>query len=175
MLKFFLGLFAGALLSFVYVRYDVELPEWMQLPHVLRENIAATAALSDLYDLSRGEDVRRRALEVYFQTQAKKAAQLDADYGHPFFKNLYHKEATRQARILQQAWSAFDVALSKPALRSSFERKYGVSDPLALKQAMLAEQLRKKHKFLASWLKKTYGDVPNDQLFARLKELGQLR
>lgn len=172
--RFFLGLFSGALLSFLYVRYDIELPAWMQLPQLLQENVAASAALSDLYDLSAPEDVRKRALEIYFQTQSKRAVEVDAAYGHPFFKSLYRREVTREARILRQAWGAFDVALEKPALRATYERKYGLSDTVVLKQALLATQLKKKHKFLASWLEKTYGEIPNDKLMSKLLDLSRM-
>jgi len=174
MLRFFLGLLSGAILSFVYVRYDVELPKWMQLQERLKENVALTASLNDLYDLSPKDDVRSRALEVYFQYRAKAAAAMDREAGYPFLKRLHLRKARREAQILSQAWKAFDVALSKPALRTSFERKYGVSDTIQLKQAMLAYQLR-RHEFLASWLKKEYGDIPNDQLLAKLMELGWKR
>ena len=108
MLRFFLGLFSGAVLSFVYVRYDVELPKWMQLPELLRENVALTASLNDLYDLSPTDDVRVRALEVYFQNRPKAAAQMDRANGYPFLKRLHrkisHMHAAFQGHRLQRPY-----------------------------------------------------------------------
>ena len=50
MLKFVLGVVFGALMSFGYVLYNIELPEVFQLPDILRGNLISTATEATLYD-----------------------------------------------------------------------------------------------------------------------------
>lgn len=151
MIKFVAGIVIGALLSFTYVRYGVELPAVLRLPDVLRGNLVATAVEQDLYDLDRTPAERTRALEVYFANRAGDAAALDADAGAPFLSALYRTRARREARQLLLAQTAHDGVLAKPALRAALERKHGTSDRDALKQLMLAEALEQK-PFLKRWL-----------------------
>jgi hypothetical protein len=153
MLKFILGVIAGALLSFGYVRYNVELPGLVQLPDRLRGNLVSAATESELFDLDAPPDVGRRALEVYFANRPQDAAALDAAAGHPFLAALHRDRAQRQARQVSLAWTAFDEGLSKPALRAALERKHATTETAALKQAMLEEALGRK-PFLKSWLEK---------------------
>jgi hypothetical protein len=171
--RFFVGLIFGIALSFGYVRWGIALPDYLTLPDRLRGNIVSTAIEGELYDLGQSIETRRRALEVFFDSRAKFAAEVDAEYGHPFLKALYRKRATREARILRAQWDAFDMALDKPALRASLEKRHGSSDETALKQAMLFKAFQEK-PFLAAWITENDGVVTPATLMPVLKTLSAL-
>lgn len=169
MLKFILGVLFGAGLAVGYVRYSIELPEYLQLTDKLRGNLVSTATEGELYDLGRDIETRRRALEIFFANRPDFAVRVDAEFGHPFLAALYRKRAIREARRLRGQWSAFDTALDKPALRERLEKKYGTTDATALKQAMLAEALQRE-PFLKSWLVKQGHAIEHADLLATLRE-----
>ena len=73
MLKFILGVVFGAGLAVGYVRYNVELPEYLQLTDKLRGNLVSTATEFELYDLDQDIATRRRALEILFANRAEKS------------------------------------------------------------------------------------------------------
>ena len=85
MAKFFIGLLAGLVLAFGYVRWVISAPGFIQLPEKLRGNIVSTAIEGDLYDLDKPLDARKRALEIFFQSRPQFAAKVDAEFAHPFF------------------------------------------------------------------------------------------
>jgi hypothetical protein len=150
-LKFILGTLMGAALAVGFVRYEIQLPAWLQLPARLEGNLISTAIEADLFDLKRDEDSRRRALEIYFANRAEAAVAVDREAGHPFLRSLYRARASREARQLLARRSAVDQALAQPALKSALERKHGTSDEAAIKRATLAEGLDRL-PFLKSWL-----------------------
>lgn len=149
--RFLLGLLMGIALSFSYVRWGIALPDFLTLPDRLRGNIVSTAVEEDLYDLDQPIEIRRRALEVFFESRAKFAVEVDAEYGHPLLNTLYRKRATHEARLLRGQWDDFSKALDKPMLRSMLEKKHGVSDEIALRQAMLFSAYQEK-TFLVRWI-----------------------
>jgi hypothetical protein len=154
MLRFALGVIAGALLAFGFVRFDIAPPSWFGLPERLRGNLVSTATEAALYDLGGDGAEATRALEVYFANRPADAAALDAASGHPFLTALRRTRATREARQVLARWEASDAALAQPALRAALERRHGVRDTHALKEAMLAEALSDM-PFLAAWLEAT--------------------
>ncbi len=174
MLKFILGVLFGAGLAVGYVRYNVELPEYLQLTDKLRGNLVSTATEFELYDLDRDLATRRRALEIFFANRPEFAVDVDAAFGHPFLKSLYRRQAIRQARLLRGQWSAFDVALDKPALKERLEERYGTKDVEVLKRRMLAAALEKEHPFLKSWLQKNGQPSGEAELLDTLKRVGVL-
>lgn len=163
MLKFLLGVVFGALMSFVYVYYNIQLPAVLQAPDKLRGNLVSTATEDALYDLDAESAAKQRALEVYLANRSDDAAKIDAAFGHPFLAALYRERASHLARQLSMSWHAFDEVLSKDALRKTLETKHRTSDPDALKRAMLMEALERK-PFLKRWLEKTAGPVTTDNL-----------
>lgn len=173
LLKFVAGIAVGAALAFGYVRWDLSLPKFLELPENLRGNLVSTAIESDLYDLEQPIALRRRALEVYFRNRAKDAAAIDAEFDHPFLKALYRKRAIRAARLLRLQWSAFDQALAKPALRKALAKRYGTNDLAALKQAMLQRGLNEK-PFLKQWMKRHGEPIDAQRLLATLTRLSKL-
>ena len=174
MSRFLLGLVIGIALSFGYVRWGIALPDFLTLPERLRGNIVSTAIEEDLYDLDQPIETRRRALEIFFESRAKFAVAVDAEYGHPFLNALYRKRATHEARLLRGQWDAFDKALDKPALRSVLERKHGVTEDVALKQAMLFSAYQDK-PFLVRWVVENGQNHPTPEtLLPLLKKLSVL-
>jgi hypothetical protein len=172
--RLLLGLVIGIALSLGYVRWGIALPDYLALPERLRGNIVSTAIEEDLYDLDQPIETRRRALEIFLESRAKFAVEADADYGHPFLNALYRKRATREARLLRGQWDAFDAALNKPALRSTLEKKYGVTDELALKQAMLFAAYHEK-PFLVRWVSEQQEAEPTPEtLLPLIKKLSAL-
>lgn len=169
MFKFILGIIIGAALAFGYVRFNVQLPSVLQLPDMLRGNLISTATEADLYNLNAAPETHKRALEIFFANRSKDAAKLDADTGHPFLKALYKKRATREARQLSMQWTAYDQALSKPALRESLERKHATSDTAELKRHMLFDALSRK-PFLKEWLEKNAEQPTRENLQDLLKK-----
>lgn len=168
-MKFLAGLVFGAIMSFAYVRYNLELPAVFQFPGLVQNAAIATAVDADLYDLDKPPADRQRALEVYFQAQPKKAAEIDWKAGSPFLTALYKRWATRQARQLKGQWTAFDTALEKPELRKVLERAHGTADTVALKQAMLWKAYQDE-TFLKAWLQRNGGLPTKENLHERLIE-----
>ncbi len=168
MAKFILGVLFGAVMSSVYVHYNVQIPAYLQIPDILRGNLVSTTTEATLYDLDAASTQRQRALVVYFANREQDAAKIDAAFGHPFLSALHKERASRHARQLSMAWAAFDEALSKDALRQTLEDKYGTSDTATLKRAMLMDALKRK-PFLKQWLEKTSERVTADNLRDLLK------
>jgi hypothetical protein len=160
--RFLLGLVMGIALSLGYVRWGVAIPDYLNLVERLRGNIVSTAVEEDLYDLAQPIEIRRRALEVFFESRAKFAVEADAEYGHPFLEALYRKRATHEARLLRSQWDAFDAALDQPALRRALEKKHGATDDLAIKQAMLFAAYQEK-PFLVRWVSEQRRESPTPE------------
>lgn len=172
MARFLIGVLFGVVLSVGYVRYELELPAWLQLADRLRGNLVSTAIEAELYDLDRDAASRRRALEVYFDHRAADAAKLDAEAGHPFLTALHRQRAAREARALTAEWSAFGAVLAKPELRSALEKRHATADDDTLKRRMLAASLKGK-PFLERWLAANGGDGAD--LLATLRKIGDTR
>ena len=172
MLKFILGVVFGIAAALGYVRWGSGSFEFLSLPDKLRGGVIVGAIESDLYDLDKPHSLRDRALEVLFQNRADYAVKIEKEMGHPFLTALYRRRVIREARQLRGQWSAFDVALDKPALRAAMEKKYGVADPDALKRAMLWTAFEDKD-FLASWIAKNSGPVTLETLLPKLIELSR--
>jgi hypothetical protein len=156
MWKFLAGMVAGTVLAIVYVLFNVQLPDFLQIPGLVRGGVISSTTEAQLYDLGPDEAARRRALEVYFDNRARDAVGVDADAGYPFLTALHRARATHEARLLSTRWDALDQALAQPALRQSLERKHQTTDTQALKQAMLWDALDDM-PFLKQWLDITYG------------------
>lgn len=167
MWKFLAGMVAGTALAILYVLFNVRLPEFLQLPGLVRGGVISTTTEAQLYDLGEDDAARLRALEVYFDNRARDAAKLDASAGHPFLTALHRARAAREARQLSTRWDAFDQALAQPALRQSLERKHQTTDTTALKQAMLWEALDDT-PYLNQWLTITYGPQSPQTLYTTL-------
>lgn len=169
MLKFFLGLAAGVVVSIAYVLVNFQLPEFVQLPWLLKNSVISSATEDALYDLDNDPAARMRALEVYFANRSADAAALDAAAGHPVLTALMDRRATREARLVSGQWTAFDAALDKPALRGALERRHGTTDTEQLKLAMLMTALEEK-PFLKRWLEEHSGPVTRENIRALLAE-----
>lgn len=137
MWKLLAGMVAGTILAIVYVLFNVQLPEFLQIPGLVRGGAISTTTEAQLYDLGDNDAARLRLLEVYFDNRPRDAAAIDADAGHPFLTALHRARATREAQLLSARWEAFDRALAQPDLRQSLERKHQTTDTTALTQAML--------------------------------------
>jgi len=155
-LKFFLGLVAGTVLSILYVAFNVQLPEFMQIPGLVRGGIISSTTDEQLYDISGDAAARQRALVVYFDNRAGDAAAIDAAAGSPFLNALHTARAAREARLLAAQWDAYDKTLSQPALREALVRRHGTDNIESLKQAMLWEA-RGDFPFLSQWIAARYG------------------
>lgn len=171
MLKFILGAVFGALVSILYVHYNLQLPAVMQVPDLLRGNFVATATESKLYDLDADEAGRMRALEVYFANRPHDAAKIDAAFGHPFLIALHRERASRKALQLSSAWGAFDKLLANPELRAKMSEKFATNDTETLKRTMLIERLDRQ-PYLKRWLEKngdSSGSVTSQNLYELLQ------
>ena len=173
MLKFVGGLLFGMLMSVSYVRWNYSLPEFLQLPELVKNAAVVIASDDVLYDLDKPIATRRRALEAFFQHQPKMAVKIDARFGHAFLNNLYRRKVIRNARQLRAMWNAFDKALARAPLRKALEKKHGTTDPLALKQAMLMEAFLKRD-FLVQWIRHNEAPVTRQTLLPMLIRLGRM-
>lgn len=170
MLKFFFGVVFGAVLAFGYVRWDVSLPDVIELPDELRGNLISTVVEVDLYALDDELAKRQRALEIFLTNRPSFAVEVDAEFGHPFLEALYRKRAIREARQLRLEWSAYDKALSKRALRAQLEEKHGTQDLLVLKKEMLFAAFERK-PFLKSWMDRKQLNISKYDLLDSIKEV----
>lgn len=151
--KFLAGTVFGLILSIAYVWYGVQLPKWLELPDTFQRSLKAVVTDEALFDLEASDGRRRRALEIYFATQAQRAAALDADMGHPLLNEMTRRRAVRKARVLRGLWSAYDKAINQPELRKSLVKKHGETDDDTLKRRMLLAAVREE-AFLFAWLEK---------------------
>ncbi len=174
MAKFLAGLLVGLLMAYGYVLWGPSTLSFLELPALLKGNLVSSATETVLYDLDQPIEKRRRALEVLFKNRARFAAQVDREFGDAFLENLYRRRVIRAARKLRLAWSAFDEALAKPALRASLEKKHGTTDTTALKQAMLMAAYERE-AFLAQWVARNEGPVRPETLLGLLTRLSGAR
>lgn len=168
MWKFLAGLFSGASLAFLYVVFNVEMPEFLRLSDNLKGNLISASTEQQLYE-SPDPATRLRALEIFFDNRAGEAAAIDAEAGHPFLAALHRARATREARQLSMAWDGYDDVLKQPALRNSLIRRHGVSDDTEIKQAMLWDELQDR-QFLRQWLEANHGPQTPAALYDTLVE-----
>ena len=171
--KFILGALFGMAMSYAYVWYDVRLPDWVELPDLVKRNLATAVVDDRLYDLEASSSQRRRALEVYFTNQGPRAAKLDAQLGHPFLEAIRKKRVHREARITRGLWSAYDKALAKPNIRARLEEKYGTTDSQTLKRRMLLAAVREK-TFLNAWITRDRGTPSETDVYGTVVELSRL-
>ncbi len=171
-MKFVAGLLFGVAVAFAYVRFGVELPGILQFPGLVQNAAIATAVDGDLYDLDKPIGDRRRAFEIYLQSQPKQAVGIDAAAGHPLLNALYRRWARRQAQQLAGQWFAYDTALDKPNLRKVLADTHGTNDTEALKRAMLWKAYADE-TFLKQYLRENGGAPTPDTLRARLKQVVQ--
>ncbi len=153
MWKFLGGTLFGLVLSVAYVWYGIALPDWMELPGLFQRSVTAAAIDDVVIDLDTPEATRRRALEVYFANQAKRAAELEAELGFPLTRAMQFRRVKREAQILRAQWSALDVALGKPALLQALQAKHQTTDSDTLKRRMLMAALAEK-VLLKKWLER---------------------
>ncbi|MEL6871979.1 MAG: hypothetical protein AAFO62_04105 [Pseudomonadota bacterium] len=171
-MKFLAGLVFGVGAAFAYVRFGVELPTVLQIPGLVQNAAIASAVDADLYDLDKPITDRRRAFEIYLQSQSKQAVGIDAAEGHPFLAALYRRWARRKARQLSGQWGAFDTALAKPNLRKVLADAHGTDDTSALKRAMLWKAYEDE-TFLKQWMRENGGLPTQETLRTRLREIGR--
>ena len=172
MLKFFLGLIFGLVLSVSYVWWGVEKPVFLDLLDRLQGNVIASATDSELYDVNASDGVRRRAVEVYFRNSSADAAKVDAEAGHPFLTALHRHRVLREARQLRLQWTSFDKALAQPAIREGLEKKYQETDTISLKQAMLMQALQTQ-PFLSAWISRYTSGAKPKTLLGTLTQLSR--
>ena len=169
--KFVVGLIVGVLMTSGYVKWGWKKPAILEVPEQVTSSVLAATATNDLYDLSQPLEVRLRALEVVAQQRPDEVLIVDAEeLDYALLEAFYRRKARREATALSLQWSAYDVAIDKPALRDVFERKYGQLDNESLKQAMLFEAFEKE-PFLKPRIDQKYKQVDRTTLLPILKEV----
>ena len=161
--KFLVGMLAGVALTGLYVRFGYKLPGILGLGKKLSENAIVTTAEIDLYDHEQAEDVRKRALAVVIGQRPELFMELDASGGNRIYEEVLRRKAVREAKLLKGRLTAYDAALSKPALRRHFEKKHRVSGTETLKRSMLKSDLRDED-YLYGYLTRRFPDASLDQL-----------
>lgn len=156
--RFVGGMLFGVILTAGYVKYAFELPAIFTLGDKIAEATIVTTAEIDLYDLNKPMDVRMRALSVVLGQQPDKIIELDQQFNHLLLNELYRRKAERQAKHLKHTYDAYDKVFEHEALVKTYERKFRTTDPDALKQCMLLDQLTKED-FLNAYLRENYPDV----------------
>jgi len=172
MVRFVLGLVFGIAMSLAYIRYNVELPEMLQLPGLMQSGVVAGTADATLYDLSRPLGERERALEVLMQARARQVVEWERAEGYPLMSALYRRKARHEARKLKLRWAAFDEALGQPSLRGVLERRHGTAETDELKQRMLWAAYQ-DDEFLRGWLEMNGGEPQPEALLGRLDEVAR--
>lgn len=170
-MKFVVGLIVGLVMTSSYVKWGWKKPALLEMPEQVTASVLAATASEDLYDLEKPLDVRLRALEVIAQQRPDEILKVDAEeLNHALLEAFYRRRARREALRLSMQWTAFDVALEKPALRQMFEQKYRVQDTELLKRAMLYNALRDE-PFLKTWLENQYPTLDASTLLSTLHEV----
>lgn len=145
-MKVILGMFVGALLTFLSIENGFSPPEVVQLPakiQALPEQIIASSFVEDAEsDLKQ----RQKAIAVLIKHDPSYFIEIDNAIGQQFSNEAVNKIARRKLQLIK----GYNVGLNKiiddaenyPELRESLERIYGTEDNETLRYRMLAKRIR---------------------------------
>ncbi len=173
-LKFMGGLGLGIAMTYAYTRYQWEMPAVVRLPAMVTSATISATADSDLYNWDLPFEARQRAAAVIIGQNPDKFIELDNATGHVLLNEMQRQRALRRAMIQKTAWTAFDVALGKPALRKALQRKYGGTDDEQLKRNMLAARIA-EDEILDGFLRHHFPDLTRDDRVDLILDVGQNR
>ncbi len=173
-LKFLGGLGLGIVMTYAYTRYQWEMPAVVRLPAMVTSATISATADSDLYNWDLPFEVRQRAAAVIIGQNPDRFIELDNATDHVLLNEMVRQRALRRAMIQKTAWSAFDVALGKPALRKSLQRKYGGADDEQLKRNMLAARIA-EDEILDGFLRHHFPDLSRNDRVDLILNVGHNR
>lgn len=150
--KLIVGVLIGMGLSYAYVRFGYKPPAVVQIAENVTDSAIASTATMTLYSPSVTDAERRRALALYLSKEPETLIDIDRAMNGAVMQEVLRRKALRQAKVMKHQMSAYDVALQKPAIRRSLERKHGATDLHELKHRMLAAAI-KREEFLYWYLK----------------------
>lgn len=160
--KFLGGLAVGVALTYAYTRYRWEMPAVVQLPATVTSSVISATADSDLHNWDLPFEVRQRAAAVILGQNPDRFIALDNATDHVLMHEMQRQRAVRRAMITKQKWSAYDMALDKPALRQRLEQKYRTSDDELLKRRMLANDIDDE-PILLGYLREHFPDLTREE------------
>ncbi len=170
--KFLGGLAVGVVLTYAYTRYRWEMPAVVQLPATVTSSVISATADSDLYNWDLPFEVRQRAAAIILGQNPDRFVELDNATDHVLMYEMQRQRAVRLAMIAKQKFSAYQVALDKPALRERLERKYGTTESEQLKRQMLADDIA-GDAILTGYLRDRFPDVSRDKRVDLILNVGQ--
>ncbi|MCA9074077.1 MAG: hypothetical protein KDA93_03520 [Planctomycetaceae bacterium] len=160
--KFLGGLVVGVALTYAYTRYRWEMPAVVQLPATVTSSVISATADSDLYNWDLPFEVRQRAAAIIIGQNPDRFIELDNATDHVLMHEMQRQRAVRRAMITKQKWSAYNMALDKPALRKRFEQKYATTDTELLKRRMLASDIDDE-PILLGYLREYFPDLSREE------------
>ncbi|MCH2202619.1 MAG: hypothetical protein MK102_11660 [Fuerstiella sp.] len=153
-MKFVGGVLLGVVMTFVYVRYSWQMPEITRLPGNISEAAIVTTAGIDLFRPEASDDVRRRAFSIIMSQKADEIVEVDRELGSPLMEEILRRKAFRESKQLRHQMSAYEMAIDKPTLRKTLERKHGkTEDNEELKRRMLLSAIHEAE--FTSWYLRT--------------------
>lgn len=140
--KYFGAVVFGITITYAYVHFGYQPPVAFQLAGKATSEAIVTTAEVDLYNPSAEDSIRQRAMAVVLGQQPELLIELNQELDNQILFELLRRKALRKAKVLKQEMSAYEKALSHPALRARLETKYNVTDTVSLKRSMMLAAIK---------------------------------
>lgn len=151
--KLIVGVLIGVGITYAYVRFGYKPPAVVQLAENVTDKAIVSTATISLYSPSATDLERKRALAVYLGKEPNVLLDIDRKLNGAIMTEVLRRKALKQAKVLKHQMSAYDAALSKPALRKVLETKHKETNSDRLKRKMLAAAIRQE-EFLFWYLQR---------------------
>ncbi len=161
--RFLFGLFAGVVLTVLYVRFGFVLPGALGWEQKVISKAIVTAAEMDLYNPNSHPMVQRRALAIVLANKPETFLEIDAAIGNRFFNEFMRRKADRKSQLIRSQSTGIDLALKQPNLAKYLSNKSGSTDEKTIKNSLLIGQIR-DDKFLHNFLRLRYPDASDEVL-----------
>ncbi|MFK7819768.1 MAG: hypothetical protein AB8G99_13695 [Planctomycetaceae bacterium] len=161
--KLILGVLIGVGITYAYVRFGYKPPAVVQLAANVTDKAVSATATETLYSPSATVQERTRALAVYLGKEPEELIDINQSLNGRIMNEALRRKALKQAKVLKQQFSAYDVALKQSSLRRRLEQKYGETNKNVLKRRMLADAIREE-EFLCWYLKNTTLELTDESL-----------
>ncbi len=160
------GILSGAVLTYAYVRWNVELPEWMQLPGKVESLGTLAAADAALDDPSNDLEAKQRAVAQLLSKDSTIFMEVDGALGYGITHAVIDRKARRRLEVFRSQIGGVRETFRKDlsALRERQMEKYGVETLDDLVSAMGQERL-KADAFLYQWLQERFPGSEDAELF----------
>ena len=157
------GVVCGVALTYAWVWFGYSLPGVVRLAGEVASEATVSTAETGLYSPDADIEVQQRALAVLVAHRPELFIDVDTAIDHQFLEEVLRRKAFRKTKLIRQQFSAYETALSKPALRKRLESRHNVTETEALKRRMLVAAVH-EDEFLNAYLQRHFPDHSGDRL-----------